>query len=100
MNEMNMTKQQLGTILIFAARYAHNRNTGAALAVCRAIENEWRYITRETQEQLQRESYEATCNIEDWEIIRKLPLTQIGKYCQARFKSAEGGNSETGATMP
>jgi hypothetical protein len=69
---MNMTQNQLGTMLVFAARYAHNRQTGASYAVCKAIANVWDDLDKPTQEQLQRESFEATCNDNDWEIIRKL----------------------------
>jgi len=91
---MNMTIQQTGTMLIFAARYAHNRNTGAALAVCRAIEKEWDNLSQNDQMQLQRESYEATCNNEDWQIIRRLPLSELQESRQACFESAEGGDNK------
>jgi hypothetical protein len=96
---MNMTQNQLGTILIFAARYAHNRPTGAALAVCRSIENEWKNLSASDQMQLIRESHEATCNDDDWQIIRRLPITEMQESRQDRFDGAEGGNGETGATM-
>jgi hypothetical protein len=100
MNEMNMTQNQLGTILIFAARYAHNRPTGAALAVCRAIENEWKNLSASDQMQLIRESHAATCNDDDWQIIRRLPIPATQESRQERSESAEGDNSQTGATMP
>lgn len=95
-----MTQEQLQTILIFAARYAHNRKTGAAYAVCKAIEAEWRNLDNHTQYKLKSESHEATCNDDDWQIIRRLPISQIGTYRQARFDDAEGGDSETVVTMP
>lgn len=53
--------------LVFAARYAHTRNTGAASMVVNTILENWDRLIPETQEQLKREAeYEATCNFEDW----------------------------------
>jgi hypothetical protein len=69
-----MTRNQLGTIIIFAARYAHNRPTGASYPVCRVIIAEWNNMSRCDQIQLQRESLDATCNDKDWAEIRNLTL--------------------------
>jgi len=69
-----MTRNQLGTLLVFAARYAHNRPTGASRAVCRAIITQWDNLSRCDQIQLKTESLEATCNDEDWAEIRNLTL--------------------------
>lgn len=65
----------LGTILVFAARYAHTRKTGGALQVVRSILKSWDLLDLKTKEQLVREAKnEATCNHEDWQlIIEKLP---------------------------
>jgi hypothetical protein len=58
------------TALIFAARYAHSRETGGAFAVVLAIEECWHQLTQQTKDQLIRESREATCNHDDWQRLR------------------------------
>ena len=63
-----MKQQQLNNILVMAARYAHNRKTGAALQVVSAIIAEWENISEQTRVQLAKEaSNEATCNYQDWQ---------------------------------
>ena len=57
------------TCLIFAARYAHHRQTGAALQVVTAIAQNWDKLSDHTREQLQREAKEATTNLEDWRLV-------------------------------
>jgi len=57
--------------LQFAARYAHHRDTGASLVVCRAIEHAWPMLGEDTRRGIIRESYEATCNREDWVRMRE-----------------------------
>lgn len=52
---------------MFAARYAHTRNTGAALMVVSTILDNWDSLTLETQAQLKREAKEATYNLEGWQ---------------------------------
>lgn len=53
--------------LVFAARYAHTRETGAAAMVVDTALLNWDRLIPETQAQLQREAaHEATCNMEDW----------------------------------
>ena len=55
------------TCLIFAARYAHDRNTGAALMVVNAIMQNWDRLTQHTKDQLFREARaEAMCSLDDW----------------------------------
>lgn len=71
-----MNNKQLYQILVFAARYAHHRNTGAALAVCNAIAQEWDNLDRDAQTQIQRESFEAEYNQDDWQKIRELPVKE------------------------
>ena len=64
----------LGTVFLFAARYAHHRQTGAALAVVTAIKAGWDDLTPQVKKQLQQESHEATFNPEDWNELRKLKV--------------------------
>jgi hypothetical protein len=59
------------TTLVFAARYAHHRNTGAAYAVTQAIKQAWPAIAAETRLQILRESHEATASLEDWQALRE-----------------------------
>ena len=56
--------------LVFAARYSHNRKTGAASLVVDAIKSEWDGLALYTREQIIRESHEATTNLETWESLR------------------------------
>lgn len=74
-DENYLDSNSLGTILVFAARYAHSRNTGAALQVVRSILKSWDLLDLRTKEELIHEAKEeATCNHEDWQmIIKKLP---------------------------
>ena len=55
--------------LVFAARYAHNRRTGAANVVVTEILNKWDRISDFTKEQLKREAKEASTNHEDWALL-------------------------------
>ncbi len=56
--------------LVFAARYAHTRRTGAALLVVNAIIDNWDRLSADTQKQIINEAVnEATCNLEDWKLI-------------------------------
>ncbi len=54
------------SVFIYAARYAHNRNTGAAMQVVNAILHLWDRFDYVDQQQLKREAKEAVFNIEDW----------------------------------
>ena len=54
-------------VYIFAARYAHTRNTGAAHIVVNDILSNWHKIGGEIQFQLKKEAGEATCNFDDWQ---------------------------------
>ena len=61
------------TLFVFAARYAHSRPTGGAIAVVRAIEEHWHELSLQTQEQIKREAKnEATENLDDWAMLEKL----------------------------
>ena len=54
--------------LVFAARYAHTRETGAANMVVTTLLAHWDRLIPETQAQLKREAAnEATCNKDDWQ---------------------------------
>ncbi len=57
------------SVYIYAARYAHNRNTGAAMQVVNAILQLWDRFNYVDQQQLKREAKEAAFNIEDWQRI-------------------------------
>ena len=57
------------TLYIFAARYAHHRNTGAAYQVVRCILEAWDRLDQQTRLQLVREASEATTCKEDWDLL-------------------------------
>lgn len=65
----------INPVLLFAARYAHGRNTGAALAVVTALKACWPALTPEIRNQLLRESEEAQYNHEDWMELRNFAKT-------------------------
>ena len=54
------------TVIIFAARYAHTRNTGAALAVVSHILEVWDKLGSPAREQIYKESFEAQYCSDDW----------------------------------
>jgi hypothetical protein len=61
------------TSLVFAARYAHTRPTGAAYQVVNSILYHWDELEASTKEQLVREAKnEATYNMEDWNRLIKM----------------------------
>jgi hypothetical protein len=60
----------IGTVMVFAARYAHNRQTAAAYAVVRALKQCWHKLNVSTRLQIFNESYEATYNHNDWQSLR------------------------------
>jgi hypothetical protein len=62
----------LGTVLLFAARYTHNRSTGGTLAVTTALEGFWHLLEEHTKKQIVRESTEAIANREDWRQFREM----------------------------
>lgn len=61
------------SMFVFAARYAHDRPTGASLQVVRAIEMNWSRLSEETKKQLKDESEYAMFNQDDWAKMRDLP---------------------------
>lgn len=63
-------------IYVFAARYAHSRNTGAAYQVVVSIIYNWGGLSRHTQIQLKNEAKEAVYNKEDWD---RLDLLEVSK---------------------
>lgn len=75
-NNEQMTKLEPGdeSVVVFAARYAHHRNTGASLLVCNHIKRNWDRYCQNTQQMLQRETEEAQFNPSDWERITKLKV--------------------------
>ena len=65
--QSKMNQKHIDNALVYAARYAHTRKTGAALQVVSAIIAGWHDINPHTQQQLIREARnEATTNPEDW----------------------------------
>lgn len=62
--------------LVFAARYAHTRNTTAPWLVVEHILSVWDTLSRTTQLQLIKECDEATCQIEEWDRIKKLKVKE------------------------
>jgi hypothetical protein len=54
------------SLYVYAARYARNRNTGAALQVVNQILAAWDELDEQTKAQLQREAREAQYNHDDW----------------------------------
>ena len=80
-----MGQHDLQNILVMAARYAHTRQTGAALQVVNAIKNHWDNINEQTQKQIISEAMnEATCNSEDW-----AKLLSLGENISAQSKIAQ-----------
>jgi hypothetical protein len=71
MNDKDKLSHHVQTAMLFAARYTHNRHTGGTLAVCRALEQVWCQLDSRTQDQILRESHDATANLDDWEEFRK-----------------------------
>jgi leucyl aminopeptidase (aminopeptidase T) len=60
----------LQTVLVFAARYAHSRNTGGTWVVVRTLKQHWGQLSDYIQEQILSESHEATTNLDDWQRLR------------------------------
>ena len=58
------------TAFVFAARYVHHRDTGGTLAVCKALSCVWPQLSKYTQDQILRESHEATTNLHEWREFR------------------------------
>jgi len=55
------------TVLVFAARYAHTRQTSAAFVVVQAILHNWDLLQPHTKKQLIREAKEeAEYNLTEW----------------------------------
>lgn len=78
----------LQNCLVFAARYAHSRQTGAALMVCKTIEKHWSELDAETQAQLKREAAaEAVGNESDWAILANLPVSSSNAKVEGRLRS-------------
>lgn len=65
----------LQTALVFAARYAHGRNTSASYIVNQALRANWENLSPFTQAQLISESCEARYCLEDWEWLRNKEKT-------------------------
>jgi hypothetical protein len=66
---MKLTRN-LQTVLVFAARYSHNRKTAAASIVCDEIRKHWPHLDEHTRTQILRESEEAGENRQTWQDLR------------------------------
>lgn len=65
--------KDVNPIIVFAARYAHKRPTGATHQVVNCIIKNWDTFSDFTKKQLKREAKEeALYNIEEWERIEQL----------------------------
>ena len=56
-------------VYVYAARYAHARNTGAALQVVSAIAGVWDRLPEHINDQLTREATEAVYHLDDWKLL-------------------------------
>jgi hypothetical protein len=57
----------LDNVMVFACRYAHTRQTGAALMVCKAVIAMRDELSAQAKAQIIEEAEnEATCNRDDW----------------------------------
>ena len=64
---MKELERQIGTLAVFAARYARSRETGAAFACVTAIKRVWRYLDEKSKAQIINETgNEATTCLDDW----------------------------------
>jgi hypothetical protein len=78
-----LSKQAMADMAVFSARYCHNRNTGAALAVTTHIIKLWDDLDEKTKLQLAREAkFEATYNKDDWARIISLYEKEHGAIDQ------------------
>ena len=71
---LNYTEQ---TTLIYAARYAHTRKTGASMSVCNEIMKKWKYLNADAKKQIVREILSEAergelTNSRDWNKILRL----------------------------
>ena len=57
----------LENVFVFAARYAHHRQTGAAWVVINALKEHWHEIDDSARDQIISETTEAAYNKDEWE---------------------------------
>lgn len=77
--EINLTPGQFNNVFVFAARYAHNRQTGAAWSIVSSIICAWDTLDIDTKRQLAKEAKsEATCNHRDWAKLIELYENEHG----------------------
>ena len=57
-------------MIVFAARYAHARSTGAPLMVVKYILRVWDSLSDRTKETLYDESFDASFCKEDWKMLQ------------------------------
>ena len=65
----------LQTALVFAARYAHKRETSAAYSIVNAIVYHWDNLSGWTQTQLKDEAeHYARSSLHDWDRLKELDV--------------------------
>lgn len=70
----------MDALALFAARYAHNRNTGAPLMVVRQLMQIWPELQVQTREKIIKESKnEAMYCLEDWRLLWDLADNELVK---------------------
>ena len=72
-----MMHNDIQTVFVLAARYSHNRETGAAFIVVRSLKKHWNQFNELTRDQIIKESHEATTNQDDWEELRNFADDEI-----------------------
>jgi len=60
----------LETCIIFAARYAHNRPTGAAIIVVKMLKDAWRDLSPYGRKTILKEAEDAAYGREEWQLLR------------------------------
>jgi hypothetical protein len=64
------TDNGMGNMLVFAARYTHDRQTAGAHMVVTTAIRQWSQLPTRVRKQLVSESHEATYNRDDWKRLR------------------------------
>lgn len=67
----------LQTALIFAARYSHDRPTGASLMITNTLKLYWPNLSENVKKQILKESESATENLEDWISLREYSKNKL-----------------------
>lgn len=87
------------TMIVFAARYAHKRNTGGALMVVTRALNVWDKLTENTKRKLYDESREAQYCKEDWQKLRD-KYEEEHQCCNCVYEIYQGSIPSCANDMP